>query len=335
MSVTRMRVSFFAVGLSLAAFCAGAGTEAKTAGDKAAPARIPVILDTDIGGDIDDTWALTLALKCPEFDIRLVLGDSGNCFRRAKLIAKLLENAKRADIPVGIGIETGYKAKHRQFSWSEGYDLDAYPGTVHHDGVQALIDIVMASKEPVTLLCIGPLPNIAEALKREPRIAKKARFVGMYGSVRRGYGLKPAAECNVRTDIKACRAALTAPWDITITPLDTCGVVVLRGEDYARVRDCADPVVKTLIENYRVWTGFDPAKGKGPDPSTVGSSVLYDCVAVYLALTQNLCVMEKLGIRVDDDGFTREDPSAKQMNVATAWKDLPGFKRWLVGRLCD
>jgi hypothetical protein len=44
--------------------------------------------------------------------------------------------------------------------------------------------------------------------------------------------------------------------------------------------------------------------------------------------------MEKLGIRVDDQGFTREDPAAKQINVATAWKNLPCFETWLVDRLC-
>jgi hypothetical protein len=43
--------------------------------------------------------------------------------------------------------------------------------------------------------------------------------------------------------------------------------------------------------------------------------------------------METLRLRVDDDGFTREDPSARKMNVATQWKDLPAFEDWLVQRL--
>jgi len=302
----------------------------------AAPATgTPAIISTDIGDDIDDTWALTLALRCPELDIKLVLGDYGNPLPRARLIAKILEAAQRTDIPVGVGIGTEKESVHHQSKWTEGYDLASYPGKVYRDGVQALIDIVMASKEPVTLICIGPLPNIAEALRREPRIAQKARFVGMQGSVRLGYSKnpKPAAEWNVRANPAACRAALTAPWDITITPLDTCGLVQLKGENYARVRDSADPAVKTLIENYRIWTEFNAAKsGKVAGPITA-STTLFDCVAVYLAVTQNLCVMEKLNLRVDDDGFTREDPSARQMNVATAWKNQPAFETWLVQRL--
>ncbi|MGI6299756.1 MAG: nucleoside hydrolase [Verrucomicrobiota bacterium] len=65
----------------------------------------------------------------------------------------------------------------------------------------------------MTVIAVGPLPNIAEALKREPRIAKKAKFVGMHGSVRRGYGGKQTidAEWNVRADPQSCQAALSAP----------------------------------------------------------------------------------------------------------------------------
>ena len=248
---------------------------------------------------------------------------------------RLLEAAGRTDIAVGVGIAAECKSDFRQAKWIEGYDLDRYPGKVHRDGVQAMIDLVMSAKEPMTLLCIGPLPNIAEALRREPRLAQRARFVGMQGSVRVGYGKgsPPTAEWNVRANPAAGRAALSAPWDITITPLDTCAFVQLRGEKYARVRDSAHPLVRALMENYRVWTDWNTAHGNtGADPAKA-SSTLFDCVAVYLALTQDLCVMKPLRLRVDDDGFTREDPGARKMNVATQWKDLPAFEDWLVQRL--
>ena len=312
-----------------------AGVMALACGAGAGPK--PVIISTDIGDDIDDTWALTLALKCPELDIKLVVGDYGNAEARARLIAKILEADGRTDIPVGVGVRQGAKdGPHRQSKWIEGYELKNYPGKVCPDGVQALIDIVMASPEPVTLICVGPLPNIAEALRREPRIAEKARFVGMHGSVRLGYNRSPtpSAEWNVRADPASCRTALSAPGEITITPLDTCGLIQFKGEAYARIRACSDPRVKTLVENYRVWSARHTEEGhKMPDPA-VSSTTLFDCVAVYLAVTQELCVMERLGVRVTDDGYTREDPAARQMNVAVAWKDLTAFETWLLDRLC-
>ena len=302
----------------------------------AAPAAtIPVILSSDIGDDIDDTWALALLLRSPEFDVKLVVGDYGNPVPRARLMAKFLEAAGRTDIPVGVGFATECKADFRQAKWIEGYELERYPGKVYRDGVQALIDLVMASKGPMTLLCIGPTPNIAEALRREPRIAQKARFVGMHGSVRVGYGKgsKPASEWNVRANPAACRAALSAAWDITITPLDTCGLVQLRGVKYARVRDCTNAVTRALIDNYQVWREWSAAREHKVIGAAKESSTLFDCVAVYLALTQELCVMESLCLRVDDDGFTREDPAARKMSVATQWKDLAAFEDWLVERL--
>lgn len=294
---------------------------------------IPVILDTDIGDDIDDTWALGLLLKSPELDLKLAVGDYGRAQYRAKLLAKLLERAGRSDVPVGVGLDFTGQGNAQQADWVKDYDLKQYPGKVHADGVQALVDTILQSPTPVTLLCIGPVPNIAEALKREPRIAQKARFVGMHGSVRVGYGgsKQPHAEWNVKCDAKACQKVFTAPWDMTITPLDTCGLVTLTGDKYRRVRDSQERIAADIIANYRIWVSGD---AKLPaDRADQQSSTLFDAVAVYLAIRQDLCVMEKLGIRVTDDGMTVIDPQAKPVNVATSWKSLEGFEDFLVERL--
>ncbi len=290
---------------------------------------IPVILDTDIGDDIDDTWALGFLLKSPELDLKLVVGDYGKSAYRARLLAKFLQTAARTDVPVGVGLDIQPKGEGGQAEWIKGYDLASYPGKVHADGVQALVDTIMQSPKPVTLIAIGPLPNIAEALRREPRIAEKARFVGMHGSVHRGYGGKKEvdAEWNVKADPAACRKVFTAPWDMTITPLDTCGLADLSGNRYRQVRDSKDPVAAAVIENYRLWCGKDKAK------ADQRSSTLFDPVAVYLAFSQDFCTMERVGLRVTDDGFTRIDDQAKKVDAAVAWKDLDAFRDLLVTRL--
>jgi inosine-uridine nucleoside N-ribohydrolase len=295
-------------------------------------AKIPVIYDSDIGDDIDDTWALCMLLKSPEFDVKLVVGDQQKGLYRAKLFAKLLTIAGRTDIPIGIAFGSR-EGEGRQSRWVGDYDLKSYPGKIHEDGVQAIIDTIMNSKQKITLICVGPLPNIAEALKREPRIAERANFVGMHGSVRLGYGgsKEISAEYNVRADAKACQAALSAPWDITITPLDTCGLIHLRGEKYAKVRNCTDPLTKALIDNYRVWR-LDNKPGEIRTDETA-SSTLFDTVAVYLAFSQDLVKMETLPIRVTDDGFTVIDEKGKKMKVATAWKDMTAFEDLLVERI--
>ena len=185
--------------------------------------QIPVILDTDIGGDIDDTWALALLLRCPELDVKLITTDTGDTrFYRAKLVARLLDIAGRADVPIGVGLPTADQRgshSHAQGRWVEDYRMSDYPGQIHDDGVQALIDMIMAADEKITLICIGPMPNIREALKREPGIAERVRFVGMLGSIRRDHlNGPPVPETNVVVDIAAAQAVFTAAWDMTITP---------------------------------------------------------------------------------------------------------------------
>lgn len=303
---------------------------ADTTSASAAQKRIPVILDTDIGDDIDDTWALGLLLKSPEFDIKLVVGDYGKPLYRAKIIAKMLEVAKRTDVPVGMGIDINVFGGGGQSEWVKDYNINKYPGKVYPDGVQAMIDIIMSSSQPVTLICIGPLPNIAEALRRQPRIAERARFVGMHGSVRSGYGGSKdiSAEWNVKADVKSAQKVFSAPWQMLITPLDTCGLVNLSGERYRKVRDSKDPIAAAIIENYRAWSSDKNAPNER-------SSTLFDTVAVYLALSQELVKIERLAIKVDDKGFTRIDENGKQIDVATEWKSLDGFRDFLVKRLTE
>jgi inosine-uridine nucleoside N-ribohydrolase len=322
------------VGFSLDAF--GADPAAPASPD----AKIPVILDTDIGDDIDDTWALALLLKSPEVDLKMVVTDTGDTAYRAKIAAKLLEVAKRTDVAVGVGIPRGTKPGP-QAAWVADYDLARYPGKVHQDGVAAMIQLMMDSPQPITLVCIGPMPNIRAALEKEPRIAQRVRFVGMHGSVRKGYGgsPKPDAEWNVRADVQACRKVFTAAWPMTITPLDTCGIVHLRGEKYAKVARSSDPIARAVIENYRIWwKAHNPNKPEKIE----ASSTLFDTVAAYLAFSSradipgrppSLLNVERLPIRVTDDGFTRIDPKGKQIDCAMSWKDLGAFEDLLVERL--
>jgi inosine-uridine nucleoside N-ribohydrolase len=297
-----------------------------------APQPIPVILATDIGDDIDDTWALGFLLKSPELSLKLVATDYGKAPYRAKLLGKFLEKTGHANIPIAVGPDVEPRGEGPQAEWVKDYDLNSYPGGVRTDGVGAIVDVIMQSPQPVTLICIAPMPNVAAALEREPRIARRARFVGMDGSVRLGYdGAKtPCAEWNVKANAAAAKKGLSADWDITITPLDTCGLVKLDGARYQRMLHSSDPVAATVVENYRIWS----KAGKNEAAAEQHSSVLFDTVAVYLAFARQFCKMERLGLRVTNEGLTVSDDQAKQMDVATEWNDLEGYRDLLVNRLC-
>jgi inosine-uridine nucleoside N-ribohydrolase len=158
--------------------------------------RIQVILDTDIGDDMDDTWALALLLRMSIFDLRLIVtGGFGHHQTRALVTAKFLTVCGCPGIPIGLGCQEEVEVENKYFgqplsqgAWAADFDLSSYGGSVKKDGVQLLIDTVLGSDGPLTLISIGPCGNIAEALRREPRIASKLHFVGMHGSIRQGYG---------------------------------------------------------------------------------------------------------------------------------------------------
>ncbi|MBZ0255729.1 nucleoside hydrolase [bacterium] len=301
--------------------------------------RIPVILDTDIGDDIDDTWALGLILASPELDLKLVVTDYGDTTGKAKIAAKFLDTVGRGDIPIGVGVKTNENAGS-QLEWAKDYDLEKYPGEVIQDGVGAIIDTVASTTDTVTLIVIGPCPNIPKLLQRAPAIVNHVRVVAMSGSIDRGYegSFAPDAEYNVRADIDAAQALYRAGWDLTITPLDTCGVVQLRGIGYMEMLRQANAIphnklVNTIQNAYQTWVKVRKARLD----TQVASSVLFDTVAVYLAFDQSKCNMEDLKLKVDHRGYTVRDPNGKTVHTAMSWKvplndNDAGFHKLLFSR---
>jgi inosine-uridine nucleoside N-ribohydrolase len=297
----------------------------------------PAVLITDIGTDIDDTWALALALRSPELDLKLVLVDPADTPYRAAVAAKFLESSGRGDIPIALGDNSGGAGDDLKTlsPWIAGYDLGKYPGRIYPDGAAALVRTITESPEPVTLIAIGPVHTLALALAANPGIARKCRLVGMYGSFDVGYGGgPPSPETNVRVDPAAFRKVLGAPWrDVLLTPLDTCGRVELAGERYHAVwSDTADPMIRALVESYCI---FAPRQNwMRCDFFATRSTTLFDCVAVYLAYSEDLVGTETVRFEVTDDGYTRRsDLGAFTARVALRWADLPGFEEHLRSRL--
>ena len=295
--------------------------------------KIPVIFDTDIGSDIDDTWALLYMLRCPELKPLMVATDAGQGQYRASLTAKFLEACDRTDVPVAVG-PGGVNPQGNQAGWVGQYERSRYAGEVMPDAVEAIIAAVHGSPDPVTLVCIGGVPNIAAALEKDPSICTNARFVGMHGAIRVGYDGKPPAvpEANVRRDPPALRKTFAAPWQCSITPLDTCGDIVLRADRYARWLAATDRGNAALLANYRDWLQRVPWLKVKPDPEKQ-SSTLFDLVAVYMAFSEAWLDMETLPIAVTDDGMTVVREDAPSVRCALKWNDQEAFLDHLVNRL--
>jgi ABC-type sugar transport system substrate-binding protein/inosine-uridine nucleoside N-ribohydrolase len=302
------------------------GAQAQDTGTTA-PTRVPLILDTDIGDDIDDTWALAMLLGSPQVNLKLIVTSTDDTETKARLVAKILEKLGRIDVPIGTGVKTGDR-KINQAKWLGEYSLSNYRGTIIKDGVQAAIDLIKASPSPITILAIGPETNLKEALRRDPSIATNARVVAMAGSIAIGYNGKKGrdAEYNVMRDVEAARAVYSAPWEITIAPLDVCGTLILEGARYENVKNSNAVRATTVIENYDLWAN----RSKYPAGA---SSVLYDTVAAYLTFSDALCEMETVKLVIDDKGRTIPDEKGRPVRCALRWKDRVAFEEVLVRAL--
>ena len=288
-----------------------------------------IILDTDIGDDIDDTWALMYLLGAGKVDLKLIVTACDDTETKVKLVARMLEAVGRTDIPIGKGLKTSNK-EINQLSWIDKYSLDSYKGKVHEDGVQTMIEMIRNAKEPIILCVIGPMMNIAKALEIAPDIAQKARVVSMAGSIYIGYGGKEGRDCeyNVCRDAESARKVFSAPWEITIIPLDTCGTIILKGDKYRKVAESQSPFAKVVIDNYNIWTN---RKHYPRDES----SVLYDTLACYCTCSEDAVEIKTLNLSIDKEGKTIPDENGRPVRCALTWKDKEQFENSLIEALIN
>lgn len=297
---------------------------------------IPVILDTDIGSDIDDTWALAMLLKSPELDLKLITTEQDDTIYKAKLCAKMCEIAGRSDIPIGIGTFTSAQDSNIA-DWVKDYDLDSYPN-LHRDGVQTLIDTILASDEKIIILAIGPVKTLADAVTKCPEITKKSRIIGLHGNIYngalRGMNWYPplGRESNIWSDLESYRIVFEqSDWEIEMVPLDLSGNIRLTPEMYSKVESMrdSDPLINALMENCEIWYKTIKYDFQGT------SSCLFDTVGVYAAITHENLIYERLPIYANDGCITLIDPMrGKMMDVGLYWKDINKFYKFLVSRLC-
>jgi purine nucleosidase len=273
----------------------------------AAPLREKVVLDTDIGTDIDDAWALAFVMAHPGFDLVGVTITDGDTAARAKVACKLLHVAGRDDVPVAVGRATPVPADRidHQFEWAEDFVAKR---PVAQSAADFLIETAKAHPGEVTLIAVGPLQNVADALRREPGLVRLwKRVVLMSGCV---YGTatnkKPIPEWNVVSATSDAQLVYAAGLPLTIVPLDSTTHVQLREDERAKLRSRPTPLTRALESLYRLWLESPNAR-----------MTLHDQLAVAEAAKPSAFFFEKktLPIRVDDDGYTRIDARGKPTSI--------------------
>lgn len=273
----------------------------------AAPEKI--ILDTDIGTDIDDAFALALIIDSPEFDLLGVTTVSGDPQARARIAAKMLWEAggKWREVPVVAGAP-GPKQNIDQAAWANGF---VGPQLLKEDAVDFLRSKFHRYPGQITLIAIGELTNVAAMIKTDPLAAKKVkRLVIMGGSIARGYepGSPPDAEWNIKSDPAAAQVVFSSGIPIILAPLDVTAMLKLDAAGRRRIFSQNTPVTNSLAALYRLWGRETPT--------------LFDPMAVALAIDPTLCQTRELAIEVDNQGFTRV-ADGKPANAIVGMKTDP------------
>ncbi|WP_158749736.1 nucleoside hydrolase [Acidobacterium sp. S8] len=289
-----------------------------------AVAQQKVIIDTDIGDDIDDAYAVGLALSSPELKILGITSAWGDTELRSRMLDRILCETGRSDIPVLTGVKTQTKTDFSQAVWAKA-------GAVreHGDAVGFLLDAIRKNPGEITLIALAPLTNIGAAIDRDPETFKKLkRVVMMGGAIRHGYGEfglanagAPEPEYNIAMDAAAAQKLVKAGVPIYMMPLDS---TQLKLDEIQR--GMLTTVSTPLTDSLQVLTAEWQRVAHQTTPT------MFDVVAAAYAVEPEVCPVTPLHIDVDDKGSTREGTGAPNVNVCLN-SDSDTFFRFLMPRL--
>jgi purine nucleosidase len=267
-----------------------------------APERI--IIDTDIGDDVDDAFALALAVKSTELQILGVMTTFGDTETRAKIVDRFLGEVGRAEIPVLAGRATATKNPMSQRRYGESH----FARASHGDAVEFLLEQIRKYPGEITLVAIGPLINVGEAIDKDAATFRKLkRVVLMGGSIRRGYGdlgyaapVPPMPEWNILNDVVSAQKLFAAGVPLYVMPLDS---TQLKMDEVKRafLFSQGTAVTDQLTVLYHLWGQETPT--------------LFDPMTVAFVLRPDLCPVQGLRIHVDEKGFTREESGRANAQV--------------------
>jgi purine nucleosidase len=292
------------------------------------PTSQPVIIDTDIGDDIDDAFAIGLALESPELQILGVTTGWGNTPLRARMAARFLQDTGHADIPVAVGMEK-YPMKGT-LSFSQSKYADRGPERAWPAAVDFILQQIREHPGEITLIEIGPETNLGAAIARDPETFRKLkRIVLMGGSVYRGYdgfayptaAPHPTPEWNILCDVDAARKVFASGVPLYVMPLDSTQIK-LQELERARIFSSGTALTDALTVLYHQWA----YQTKQQTPT------MFDAVAVAYALRPDLCPTEPMRLRIADDGSTK--PEAGVPNAQVCLKsDSDAFLQFFVARI--
>jgi len=245
------------------------------------------IIDTDIGDDIDDAFALALALSSPEIEVKAITTVYGDVYKRGMLASRLLSAMGREDIPIALGCSNPLlgKAPSKEPLYFRALESN-YAGRNIADVDAVSLMEKLIENGVTTIITLGPMTNMALLLLKRADLASRLKIIVMGGA----WSMK-LAEYNVRCDPEAAHVVLESPANKLIVGLDVTLKCVMSDEMVEKIKHGSRQYHRVLARYLNEWM-----KAAGYNP------ILHDPLAVAASFSPSLMDWEPMNLKVELKG---------------------------------
>ena len=262
-----------------------------------------IIIDTDPG--VDDALTFLLAFASPEIKLEALTTTQGNVTldKATRNALSILELCRCSQIPVAVGSMYPLVQPLRASAYVHGEsgignsELPA-PQTkpVAAHAVDFLIEKILGEPNEISIFPIGPLTNIAMAIRKEPKFAKAVReLVIMGGAIQENGNVTPQAEFNIFVDPHAAHIVFHSGIPITLIPLDVTHKCLLRQEHVERLLKIPSPISRFIRDAMEVYLKASHARG-------FQGSALHDPLTLATVIAPELLTLKDYYVDVDISG---------------------------------
>lgn len=286
--------------------------------------KYKIILDTDIGDDIDDALALALALEMPEIELLGVTTVFLDTQRRARIAKKMLHLWGK-EVPVYAGIRKGERTDPKVDDVPCQYTYDLEGGAfealndAYKDGGEAAVDFLVDSArkygKELTVVAIGPLSNVAAAIRKAPEVMKGIDRIVLMG----GCFYRDGAEWNILCDPLGADTVFNSGVKTVCVGLDVTEQTQLSDRQQERIQsgglDEKRAYLSSLVCLHRKATGHN--------------AFLHDPLTVYYLVHPDIMTVEDIRVRVETE---REDAKGRTVNLGGEKDEAAGGRLLRVGK---
>jgi purine nucleosidase len=294
---------------------------------------VPLLLDTDVGDDVDDVFALLLAAGEPALSLLGVTTVYGDTAQRARIARKLLGLAGQEGVPVVAGLGRTLEGRDPGPMIRSGEGFVDGPGSAEWTALGAgllerpapefLVETILGAPEPPVLAAIGPLTNLGAALRRAPEVARKVRALVLMGG--RLEDESALGEHNVNSDPEATRIVLESGAPLRIGTYEVTREARLGATDLPRLR-AGPPACQAAAGQLALYL----------EQMGRSATSMYDPLSLTAAYTDRYLTLRPAAVRVTAGvqlAVLWEEPGAPPNAEVSVGLDAPAFIAYLLGVL--